>query len=119
MRKNKAPGFGQREVVEVVHQDLSGILENDPLSEHFKVPSVKNTKDLLRLLLAEQQKAFGYTILEQFSYTILLRNFKLLLKKFTLEEIARGIVLSTRVSNCPGSTKIVKECILQCRNSNS
>lgn len=87
----------------------------DPLSPDYLLPKATSTKELVRLLLARQKKIFGETITEvqpEFTERILQRNFKLLLDKYSLELVLRGLELSVLLGDYPGSTKIVEDMIL-------
>lgn len=115
MRKSTTPSYGRREVGQVSGKRVADMLKSNPLSQHFEVPRIRNAKDALTLLLAEQAK-YGYgNALDHISYRVLMRNFKLLLKEFTPEEVARGIVYAASIANFPSTTKHVKECILWIR----
>lgn len=86
----------------------------DPTSSDYLFPKVTTTKELVRLLLARQKKVFGQTITEtqpEFTERVLQRNFKLLLKKYDMQLILRGIELSVLLGEYPGSTKIVEDMI--------
>ena len=93
---------------------LSLLLSADPLSEHYVFPPGKTPKDLTRILLARQKAVFGRTILdaEELTLPIITRNMKLLLKKYPLEDVKRGIELSVIMGDHPASTKFIEEQIL-------
>lgn len=107
--RNKTPTLGQKK--SLPKPQTIRFTESDPLSPAFS-PKVGNTpKELIKYLVAEQQRAYGKTVLEQFSHAILVRNFKLLLKKYTPDQIKRGIALSVRTANHPATTRYISECI--------
>lgn len=88
----------------------------DPDSEVYLFPSAKSPKDLVRLLLARQKKVFGETITEttpELTSQILQRNFKLLLEKYELELVLRGIEASVLLGDHPSSTSFVEIMILR------
>lgn len=88
----------------------SRILEDDPFSQSFVVPEGQSAKDILRYLLAVQQDSFGKTILETFTYAVLLTGAKACLKKYpNTELIYRAIKLSAQVCHYPFSFKFIKE----------
>ena len=80
-----------------------------PLSDEWVVPSGKGHKALLKYLIASQQQVYGRTILDQFSYTILTRNMKLVCEKYPENDIKRAIALGCLTSEHPFSTKYVEE----------
>lgn len=87
----------------------------DPLSSQYILPQAKSVQEITRLLLARQKKIFGETITEtqpEFNERILQRNIKLLLKKYSREEVLRGIELSVLLGDYPGSTKLIEDMIL-------
>jgi len=113
VRRYKRVTFGRQEA-RVVDNSLTmlPLLEASPLSGHFKPPELFTPKEILRFMLAMQQRAFGYTILQQLSYVILMRNLKLLLAEYGREDVLAGIILSIHRGKFPGSTKLVKDMIL-------
>lgn len=89
--------------------------QTDPCSSYYVFPRVSTSKELVRLLLARQKKVFGETIIEtqpEFTERILQRNFKLLLDKYSLELVLRGLELSVLQSEYPSSTKYIEDRIL-------
>lgn len=87
----------------------------DPLSSDYILPKATSTQELVRLLLARQKRVFGETITEvqsEFTERILQRNFKLLLDKYSLELVLRGLELSVLQSEHPSSTKYIEDRIL-------
>lgn len=81
----------------------------DPLSDSFFVPSGSGHRFLLQYMLAQQREAYGATILDTFKYDILIRNMKLLRKKYNDHAILRAIALATYVSDYPYSTKLIED----------
>lgn len=84
----------------------------DPLGDQYPVPGGSGHRFLLRVMLAQQREAYGSTILEQFSYDILVRNMKLLREKYNDQQILTGIALATNISDYPYSTRLVEDRIL-------
>jgi len=117
MKRFTVKPLGKRKTHDASSHSMVTLLENDPYSDKFVLPTLKTPKDLVRYLLAEQQRVFGETILSKIPYPALLRNFKLLMKQYSTEEIGRAIALSVRVGNNPGSTKFVKECVAWLKDS--
>jgi len=89
---------------------------NHPLSNDWKVPLCKNSKEVLTYLLARQQVYFEETILKDFSYKILLRNLKLLEKNYSRVEILRAIEYGCWTSDYVFTTKYIEEMIIQIRD---
>ena len=82
---------------------------DDPLSESFIYPREVTPKGLVRYMIAEQQKFFGQTILDEFKQAILIRNMKLLLADWSAQDIKMAIALSARKADHPFSTKFVED----------
>lgn len=112
--KKQTLGAVQPSVVE--YGQLNDLLtHNHPLSSTFN-PAVGDTsRELLWYCLGLQKALYKTTILEQFSYRILQRNFSLLLKKYSPLEIKRGIALAILYSDRPFSTSFVEKAIKQWR----
>jgi len=93
---------------------MTDFLENHPLSDHYKLPPGKTAKELVNLLLASQKAVFGQTVIGRggFSRPALTRNMKLLMKKYSIEDIKRGIGLSVLRGQHPASTKFIEDMIL-------
>lgn len=88
---------------------LKSLVESNPFTQDWKVPTCKTTKDVLKYMIAQQQVYYEKTILDEISYMILLRNIKLLIKEYGKESVLRGIVQSLWVSDFPFSTKLIRE----------
>lgn len=107
MRKRKS-GLGSIVITECITPiELKDLLEDNPLSHKFIFPKGATSKDLVKYLVAEQVRVFGERI--DLPFPALQRNFNLLLKKYTLDELKRAIALGVRVANHPFSTKFVGE----------
>jgi len=84
----------------------------DPFSENYIFPKVSSTKELTRLLLARQKKVLHETICEaqpEFTERIIQRQFKLLLKKYDIKLILRGVEQAVLVAEHPFTTKFIEE----------
>jgi hypothetical protein len=88
-----------------------------PLSDEWKIPEGTGHKFLVKYLLAQQQSAYGKTILDQFTYKIMIRNMKLLCQHYSETEIKRAIALGCLTSEFPFSTKYIEEQIQWLRAS--
>lgn len=117
MKKKKA-GLGPIQIVPVLDgPELKILLEDDPLSTQFKVPQGKTAKDLTKYLIAQQMHVYGEKT--ELTYKALERNFKLLLKDFTPEELFRAIALGARLAHRPFTTKLVKDFAVWVRESST
>lgn len=73
------------------------------------LPDLKTPKEALQWIIAQQKKDFDETILETFSYNILLRNMKLLYKKYPQPKIMRALVTAHNCALHPYSTKHIED----------
>lgn len=106
-KKPRHPSFGQRadEGQRSESKELRDLVVGSPASSRFIPPKGDKPADLVRYLIATQTAAHGHNALEKFSYETLLRNMKLLLKKFPAEDIKREIALAPHLCRYPVSTK--------------
>lgn len=87
----------------------------DPLSQKYLLPKARTPQEITRLLLARQKKIFGETITEnqpEFSERILQRNIKLLLKKYNLELVLRGLEYGILIADHPFSPSFIEQQII-------
>lgn len=113
MDRYKKHGWG-RTSAPVESSTPIDVQKSHPLHRSFQPPSLPTTGHIMRYLLATQQVAYGYTILNTFTHAIIMRNLKLLLKKYDRDMVIAGILLSVHRSKYPSSTKFIEECIHEC-----
>jgi len=72
-------------------------------------PELNTPKECLQWMIAHQQEKFGETILQTFSYRIMLRNVKLLYKKYPQNKIMRALVEAQLHANHPYTTACIED----------
>ena len=77
------------------------------------LPKLSKTKDIVTYMIALETKAYGQAI--DLPYAATYRNIKLLIKKYSKEEVVRGIFSAVHVSDYPFSSAFVEDMILQRR----
>lgn len=96
------------------------IIINDPLSTTFEHPPGDTSHELVIFMLARQRNKFGKTIIVQSDYRItqdrLMRNMKLLMEKYPIHILYRGIELANKYSRHLYTTKHIKNTIERFRN---
>lgn len=94
---------------------LLRLQEIDPLSSKYVFLKVSSPKEIVRLLLARQKRVFGQTIAEtqpEFTERVLQRNIKLLLKKYDLELVLRGLEYAVLIADHPFSPSFIEQQII-------
>jgi hypothetical protein len=93
---------------------LQKLTESNPRSFDFNPGVGDSTRDIVNYMLALQRQSFnGHDITEQFRFTILQRNAKLLLKDYDPLTVKRGVALAAVNSPAPYSFAFVRKCIEQ------
>lgn len=95
-------------------EGLSFLLRDNPLSSHFKPECGDKPKDLVNYLIALQMRQIGRII--EMDTRILSRHVKLLLKKYDVMLIKRGIKYASQTADHPYSFKYVEEMIEQIKD---
>ena len=72
-------------------------------------PELPKPKNAVQWIIAQQQAEFGETILDTFSYAIILRNMKLLYKKYDYDKLMRAILDAQLHAQHPYSTAFIED----------
>lgn len=88
------------------------IRQEDPDSDHFSPPIGDKPADIVRYMVALQQRKYGETILDKgIGFQILSRQVKLLLREYSPDALKRAIRRCSVWSRYPFSTKMVERLI--------
>lgn len=93
---------------------LEGLLTGDPFSTHFKGPRGDKASDMVRYMELTQQRRYGEVIQPThpaLTQQALKRRAKLLIKKYGVDLVKRGIAQAGWLSEYPFSWTFVEKCI--------
>lgn len=106
--RGRRPTLGNQ-YAEVIGEGLGILLQGNPLSYQYQAPKIGGSpRNLALYLIAKQRQQYDKTILDQIDERILRRHVKLLLEKYTPEQIVRGIGIAGRLSHHPFSFSMVE-----------
>jgi hypothetical protein len=83
-----------------------GALVNSPFAADFKPPQATTAKELTNFVIARQLVAYGRGF--DIPYRVMLKQLNRLLKKYGVDLVQRGVVLSLDVAEHPFSAKFVE-----------
>ena len=100
------PDLGLPSGAEQSGRGLSDRLCDNPLSDRWTAPAGDSPKDILRYFICVQREKFLEVEIDE---RITLRLIKLLLKKYSADEIKQAISLARMLCKHPFSLKMVRE----------